>query len=457
MAEPAKRRPVIGFAQAATYTIIVIAILVVINFLANRYDKSVDTTKNKRFTLSDQTAKIASNLKQTVTISYWDQPPKFTQARDLLDRYKNLSSKIEVEYNDVDKKRTQAIAAGVKTIPAIFVKSGDRQQEAKSLTEEEITGAIVRAQKTGQRTVCFTSGSGERSLSDETSRDALSRAKELVEKNNYKTDTIKLLEKPEIPADCTIVVVAGPKHDLVPPEVTALKNYVEGGGHALFMLDAPLKFAQAEIDENAALVAVLGGWGVDLKKDLVLDVSGLGDLYGLGPEFALVNTYDNHPVVAGMKETFSGFPLARSLEVKPGDKTTAEKLFETSDRSFATLNLASPEIKSSPTDLKGPLTLGAAGTYKTGKENGDGRFLVVGSSGWVSNGFLPFNGNRDLFISMLNWLSADSDLTPIPTKEPEDNRLNMNQRQMSLLFYESVIAIPLLVMVTGLGVWWRRR
>jgi ABC-type uncharacterized transport system involved in gliding motility auxiliary subunit len=58
---------------------------------------------------------------------------------------------------------------------------------------------------------------------------------------------------------------------------------------------------------------------------------------------------------------------------------------------------------------------------------------------------------------MLNWLSSDSDLTPIPVKEPEDRRLNMNQRQMSLLFYESVLAIPLLVVVAGISVWWRRR
>ena len=456
MAEPTRRRR-LGMAQAGAYTVIVIAILVVINFLANRYDKSFDTTANKRFTLSDQTAKIASNLKQDVIISYWDQPAKFTQARDLLDRYKNLSSRIDVRYEDVDKKRTQAIAAGVKTIPAIIIQSGERKQEAKSLTEEEVTGAIVRAIKTGERTVCFTTGSGEHALDDETSREAFSRAKELIEKNNYKTQVVNLVQKPEIPADCTIVVVGGPKHDMLAPEVNALKAYVEGGGRALFMVDPPLKFGQ-EVDENAALLAVLEGWGVVARKDLVLDVSGMGQLFGLGPEFPLVTTYDNHPIVAGMKETATGFPIARSLEIKPADsKAMVEKLFETSDQSFATLNLASGEIRQTPNDLKGPFTLGVAGTYTTGKTSGNGMFVVVGTSGWIANGFLAFNGNRDLLISMLNWLSADSDLTAIPVKEPEDRRLNMNQRQMTLLFYESVIALPLLVVVAGISVWWKRR
>ena len=172
-----------------------------------------------------------------------------------------------------------------------------------------------------------------------------------------------MLEKTEIPKDCTIVVVAGPKRDYIQPEVDALKNYVEDGGNALFMLDPPLKFAKEEIDDNAALTGVLAGWGVTVDKDLVLDTSGVGQLFGLGPEFPLVTSYESHAIVRDMKETPTGFPIARSLEVKNGDHTTVEKLFSTTDNSFATTNLASPEIKQSPNDKKGPLVLGAAGTY----------------------------------------------------------------------------------------------
>ena len=158
-----------------------------------------------------------------------------------------------------------------------------------------------------------------------------------------------------------------------------------------------------------------------------------------------------------MKDVPTGFPIARSLEVKNGDKTTVEKLFSTPEDSIATKNLSSPEIKQSKEDLKGPLPLAAAGTYNTGKENGNGRFIVVGSSSWAANSFLKFNGNRDLFANMLNWLSSDEDLISIRPKEPSDNPLNMNARQVSMLFYESVVGLPLLIVVAGLGVWWRRR
>lgn len=457
MANQQQQRRIATFAQAVVYTIIVIAILGIINFLANRYNKSVDVTANKRYTLSDQTEKIAKNLKQDVTITYWDQPSKFPTAHDLLDRYQNLSSKIRVEYGDAEKQRTKAIAAGVKTLPDIIVQSGNKTEEAKSLTEDDITSAIVRVIKGGDRTVCFTLGSGEPSLDDTNQREGYSDLKKLIEKNNYKTETVKLLEKPQIPSDCTMLVVAGPKHDMIPPEVAAIKSYLEDGGRLLVMMDPPLRFAQAEVDENKGLVDMLAGWGVKLKNDLVLDTSGVGQVFGLGPEFPLVTKYESHAIVRDMKDTPTGFPIARSMEVSKGDKSTAEPLFQTTEDSFATQNMNSAEIKPGPNDLKGPLTLGAAGTYMTGKENGNGRFVVVGSSRWVSNGFLAFNGNRDLFMNMLNWLSSDEDLISIRPKEPEDRPLNMNARQMTLMFYSSVLMIPLLVVLAGVGVWWRRR
>ncbi|MGA3202078.1 MAG: GldG family protein [Bryobacteraceae bacterium] len=455
MASQTNNRRTSALSLGLLYTVIVIAILVILNFVANRYNKSYDSTATKQFTLSDQTIKIAKNLQQPLKITYWDQPTKFTAARDLLDRYKNLSPKIDVQYNDADKKYTQARAAGVKSLGTIFVDIGNKHQEAKSLTEEEVTGAIVRALKGGERLACFVLGSGEHSI-DSTERSGYSMAKDLLEKNNYKTQTLKMLEKTEIPKDCTIVTVAGPQRDYVQLEVDALKAYVEGGGHALFMVDPPLKFARNEVDDNDALIGVLAGWGITADKDLVLDTSGIGQAMGLGPEMPLVASYESHAIVNTMKESPTLFPIARSLEVKSGDKTTDEKLFSTSENSFATVNLATSEIKQSPNDKKGPLTLGAAGTYN-GTADAKGRFVVIGSSNWCSNSFLRFAGNRDLFLNIFNWLSSDEDLISIRPKEPEDRRLNMNASQVLMVKYTALLLIPLFILLAGVSVWWKRR
>lgn len=438
------------------YVAIVLGVIGFANFLAQRYNKSFDSTSNKRFSLSDQTIKVVKGLKEDLKISYWDRTGEFTRARDTLDRYKNLSPKVKVEYSDPEKKATQARAAGVKNYGTIFIETAGKKEEAKTLSEEELTGAIVRVLKGGQRTACFVLGSGEHSL-DDSGRSGYSSAKELIERNNYKTQALKLLEKNEIPKECTLAVVAGPRRDYVQPVVDTLKKYLEEGGRLLVMIDPPLKIGTDEIDENAALVSVLQGWGVTPKKNLVLDTSGIGQIFGLSEVVPLVASYESHAIVREMKEVATAFPLARSLEVKNGDKTTVEKLFNTSDNSFATSNLAKAEIERGPNDEKGPLTLGAAGTFNTGKENANGRFVVVGSSGWAANNILRFNGNRDLLLNMLNWLSSDEDLISIRPKEPEDRRISMSRRQMNLLFYGSVLFLPAAVVIFGLGVWWRRR
>ncbi|MEO8025422.1 MAG: GldG family protein [Bryobacteraceae bacterium] len=441
-------------AYVTVYILIVLGVLGMINFLAQRYNKSFDSTTNKRFSLSDQTNKVVGGLKQDVKISYFDKPAQFQPARDILDRYQNLSPKLSVDYIDPDKKPQLAKAAGVASYGQIFIEAAGRKQEAKSLTEEELTSAIIRTLKGGERRVCAVTGSGEHGF-DDTGRSGYSGFKELIEKNNYKTQTVNLLSG-DIPKECTVVLVGGPKRDYIPLVVDKLKAFVEGGGRVLFLIDPPLKMGQ-EIDENDALVAQLAAWGVTANKDLALDTSGMGQLVGLSEVVPLVVTYEPHPIVRDMKDSATAFPVVRSLDVKNTDKTTVEKLFSTSENAFATTDLKASEVKRSDKDKKGPLNLGAAGVYKTGKEGKEGRFVVVGSSGFVANNILRFNGNRDLAMNMLNWLSSDEDLISIRPKEPEDRRITMTVRQKNLLFYFSVIMLPLLAVAAGLGVWWKRR
>jgi ABC-type uncharacterized transport system involved in gliding motility auxiliary subunit len=253
--------------------------------------------------------------------------------------------------------------------------------------------------------------------------------------------------------------VAGPKYDYTQPAVDAIKTYVQNGGRALFLIDPPLKLGREDNSGSPALASLIQTWGVTLNKDLALDTSGIGQIFGLGPEVPLVTNYESQPIVRDLKEVATAFPLTRTLEVKSPDKGTTEKLFSTSANSYATTKINSAEIRIDPkTDKKGPLTLAAAGTYSgSGDKTKEGRFVVVGSSNWVDNNILRFNGNRDLFLNMMNWLSSDEDLISIRPKEPEDRRLNISGRQMSVLFYSSMIFLPLIVVVSGFAVWWRRR
>ncbi len=444
-------------AYASIYILVILAVLVVANFLANRYNKSYDATANKRFSLSDQTTKVVRDLKQDVTIQYFDKPSGMQAGKDLLDRYANLSPKVHVEYVDYLKKPQLARAANITHEGTAVVEIGAKKEEAKTFDEEGVTGAMIRAIKGGARNVCVVSGSGERRL-DDSGAEGLSDFQTAVQKDNYQVKPINLLEKAEVPSDCTVLVIAGPAGDYIQPAVDAIKKYVEGGGRALIMLDPPLKVGRKEISDNQALTTMLSGWGVTPDKDLLLDENPVAQLVGLGPEVPLVTTYDSHALVNDLAGTATGFPIARSLETKNADHTTISKLFSTSANSYSTYNLSSAEIRIDPNkDKKGPFTLAAAGTYDTGKPNSQGRFVVVGNSRWTSNSFLRFNGNRNLLLNMMNWLSSDEDLISIRPKEQEDRRISLTRAQFIAVRTVSQFLLPLVVIIGGVLVWVRRR
>jgi len=437
-------------AFVAVYLIVIVAIVIVANWLADHHNKTIDVTANKQFTLSDETKKVTGNLKKDVTVYYFDRSDSYDRARDMLDRYRNLSPKIKVDYVDPEKKPDVARIEGARAMGDIIIDNGEKKETAKGLTEEELTGALIRVSKSGAKTVCFVNGSGEHTLAD-TERDGYSAMKDALEKNNYKTDTISLIEKPEIPKTCSVVVVGGPKHDYLQPEIDAIKTFVTGGGRAIFNFDPVLNLPTEKMGDTPVLAKLVSDWGVTPNGDVILDLSSASRLFGqISP---VVGSYTQHPIVRVMQDNASVFPLARSLEVK----SPAEALFSSTADSYSLTNPKLP-IKESElaTAKKGPFVLGAAATIGAGSSQG--RIVVVGSSGWMANSIMSAPiGNRDLALNMMNWLTSDEDLISIRPKEPEDRRLRVTGSAIRVLFLTSVVFLPLIVILSGVSVWWKRR
>jgi len=437
-------------AFVALYVIVILAVIVAANYLAAHHNKTVDVTSNKQFTLSDETKKVTANLKKDINIYYFDKSDSYDRARDMLDRYRNLSSHIKVNYVDPDKKPDIARMEGMHNFGDIIIDNGEKKETAKGLTEEELTGALVRASKSGAKTVCFVNGSGEHTL-DDTGREGYSSIKDALEKNNYKTTTISLIEKPEIPKTCAIVVVGGPKHDYLQPAIDALKTYITGGGSAIFNFDPVINVPNQEMGQTPELAKLVSTWGIEPNNDLILDLSSASRLFGQSSP--VVGSYEHHPIVNVMQDNASVFPLARSLEVK----SPAEKLFSSTADSYSLVNPKPPINEATlATAKKGPFVLGAAATIGSGANAG--RIVVVGSSNWMANNIMSAPiGNRDLALNMMNWLTSDTDLISIRPKEPEDRRLHVTGNAIRVMFMSSVIFLPLIVILSGVSVWWKRR
>lgn len=442
--------------STAAYIPIVLAVLVGINWLANRHNKTYDATANKRFSISDQTEKTIKGLKEAVTVTYFDETEGFRQAKDLLDRYEGISDKLKIEYVDIRKKPQVLREKGIRTPGTILVEQGEKREEAKKVSEEEITGALVRLMKGKERMVCFVEGSGERELESDKA-DGYQAVKTYLERNTYKTKSISLLTKAEVPGDCVVLVAAGPQLAYPDAVVNAMKGFVEGGGRALVMLDPPFK-GKNEVSPNPQLLATLQSWGVTVNGDLVIDTSGAGQMVGLSEASPLAVKFESHPIVRDMGRMAAVFPLTQSLTAKSEGKAKAEALFSTSADSFATKNFGSTITGKGPNDKNGPFTLGVAGAYSTGQPNKEGRYVVTGTSMWASTQILSAPlGNRNLFINMMNWLSSDEELISIRPKDPDDRRLTLTSQQATGIGWTAQLIIPSLAVIGGVFMWLKRR
>ena len=377
-------------------------------------------------------------------------------------------------YIDPERKPAQAKAAGFRPDAPVLVDSGVRREGAKSLSEEEVTGALIRSLKSGARNVCVLDAAHEHSITDD-GNGGYSFLKKLLERDNYTVKTADLKPaasdagKPvavgqapvtasvEIPKDCTVLIVGGPQLDYPAPTVAALKAFEEGGGRELIMLDSVMHIGKDEPPaENAELTKVLDEWGVTVNKDLVLDLSRMGEILGLPPEVPMVLTYESHPITQPLTRQPTAFPLARSLTTKSGGKASVSKLLGTTEDSIAVTSIGAGGAIDAKQGTKGPLTLAAAGTYSGATP---GRFVVVGTSLWSQNSLLGSRSlaNRDLLANMINWLASDEDLISIRPKMPEDRPLNISANSLRSVFWLSFVIFPFGVVAIGMATWWKRR
>ncbi len=439
-------------ANFALYTVIVIALIVLVNWFVNNHDHRWDMTPNKKYSLSEQTRKILKDLNKDVTIYAFDQGRSMGDKKDVMDMYGSSSNRVKLKYVDPDRQPALAKEFGVRRYGTVVVSAGERHMEAQTEDEEGITNALVRVLK-GQRNVCFIQTHGEHNL-DSSDRDGYEHFKTQLGNENYQTQTLPFLQKMEIPSDCTMVVIAGPQNDYLPPEIDVISKYVQGGGRALVMLDAGV--------DEPNLVKMLGDWGVTARNDLVIDENPVSQIFGTEPYMPLIVKYGTNAIVQPLNGRATLFPLTRSFEVgkdsKPG--ISDESLCDTSSDSYGRTDW-NPDIKEiefrANKDIKGPLTVAVSGTLSGEGDKKQGRFVVLGTSQIAENNILGFQSNRDFIMNTVNWLSEDEDLISIRSTPPESQHLNINAEQMRRILILGVFGIPVMIIVLGTLVWWQRR
>ena len=480
-----KRETKLG-AMTSISVIAVLAILIGVNYLVGRRDKRWDLTAAGSYTLSEQTTKILNNLQTPVKVLVFDRPGEgFSRFRDALGPYEYASRNIQVEYVDADRQPARVKEYNVLNYGTVVMEYGGRRETVMSDREQELTNTLIKVTTGRQIKAYFVQGHGEKDTTG-SDRNGLSSVTDLLKRDNYTVEEIVLAQmQGGVPADASVLVIAGPTSDFLKPEVDAIRTYLRRGGKALFMLDPPIGESVRPVP---AVEALLKEWGITLGHDVVIDISGMGQLLGTDASVPVVASYPSHPVTQNFN-VLTAYPLTQSVRGEAGmELATAntQNLIQTSERSWSESDTKSlfsggkVSLDEASGDHKGPITIAlslsldapdapappAPAATSSNSESAEKpaettkpqmRLIVVGDSDFASNAASGIQGNSDLFVNMNNWLTQQEDLISIHPRDAGDRRVTMTADQQRRVAWLSLLIIPGLILGSGVYTWWQRR
>ncbi len=479
-------------AAAGASTVLVVAIVCLLSFLNLRHNRRIDLTENQAFSLSGQSRKVVEALEGEIqVVGFFQDEMQSGAFEELMEQYRYVSTRVNYEVVDPQKEPGRVARFDVERFGQVAVAGGSKTEIVDDFDEAKITNAIIKVTREGQKIVYFLTGHGERSL-EESGPDGLSQVKEAVEKQNYVVRSYNLAQENDLPEDPSVLISAGPTVSFLPNEVRLLKEYLEGGGKLLLLLDPRTRFS---------MDGLLGEYGLGVDGNVVIDASGVGQLFGLGVAAPIVSSYETHPITDELRGVMTFFPMAQSVKTTDSPLGySSSKLFSTSARSWGETDLEGNEAAfDEGKDIQGPLALAAVAvkTVESGGESegegashhaeggdedsageaspetdpqadaGDGgesdaesresRIVLVGDSDFATNAYSTTSANGDFLRMTVSWLAEDTDLVAVQSRDPENRRVNLTRRESTLMFWASVILMPLVTLVFGMAVWLRRK
>lgn len=442
-------------------------ILSVVNYLFYKTPKRWDLTENQQYTLAPETIATLQSLPQPAeALAFYSRRLPTTQAQGLLDQFKfHSEGKFSYRFIDPEQDIAAAQQANIQRDGTLVLKMGGNQEIVTFVDEREITGALVRLINPGKRSVYFLVGHGEYSP-DDSGDQGYTQARVTLEKKNYEVKTLNLLAEKKIPEDATVIVIVGPDEiPLSEGEVEQLKTFLSNGGGLVVLLEPPAltKFGGTP-DPLADYLTQ--SWGVNLKNDLVLDMTP--DLFGQVRLFdAYAAKYGDHAITDKMSRVVTVYPTARSVSagnaggIIPTELVmTAEQSWGESDLTFLTKSqeeLKSGQLALQPdegVDLRGPVSLAVAANDITTK----GRVVVFGDSDFAVDVNFDQVGNGDMFVNAIDWAAEQENLINLTPKDATQRvMVSPKGYTMNLIFFGVVFVMPGAVLVAGGVAWIRRR
>lgn len=469
----------IGF-QVFISTVSLLALAVMLNYLAHRHDQRIYVSDSSRHKLTPLTLQVLANLTNNIKIVvfYDRREPLFSQVANLAKEYQARSPRIELEFVDyrmpgrAETIRNQyKITSGSDSSRIIFDSGtqvrtvlGTELSEFGVNDKKEIhrtgfkgeqlfTSAILNITQNKQVQAYFFQGHGEHEIGDDDNQRGYSLFARLLDNNNIQLKQLGPLVGSEIPSDCNLLIIAGPTHAFEPIELGKIDRYLAQGGR-MFVL-----FNFEAMSTATGLEQLLQKWNVDVGFNWVQDTS---QAEAGEQAIILTSNYGAHPIVRPLLRSSLKIITPRSIAQRRGpssaDAPKAVELFSTSEngRVIIRTRLGFQQERTGVIPLAVAVERGAIPGVS--EDRGATRLVVTGDSFFLSN--LAFNqaANSDFANLAVNWLvNRDSLLSEIGPSPMNEYEILLTESQMTQLRWLFLAIIPGVVLVFGFFVWLRRR
>ncbi len=425
-----------------------------LGWLANQHAIQFDWTSNKRNTLSQNSIELLQTLDQPVQANVYIQDDATVHAavEEILQRYQREKSDFNYRLINPDIDFESAKRDGVERYGQIIISYNNQKEHLASLSEQNISSALLRLSRPDARKLVFIKGHGEKSHTDN-SNTGYSKLIAELENKGFTTATHNLLLG-EIPQDTSTAIITSPEREYLDGELALITQYLDNGGNLLWMMDP---------GELHGLEQLADTLGVRFLDGIIVDnnVNLRNTLRIQHPAMIPVLDYHPHAMTENI-EYNTLFPFSRGVEAA---NTTFDStiIAQSLAKSWSEADALGGEIdyRSESGDIEGPITIVLAlekmAANATTEENAAHRVVVIGDSDFVANNYIGTGANLALAMNIFNWLAGDDELIAIEPKRASDVQLQLDDTEVMLIGVGFLLALPAGLILTGVVIWLRRR
>ncbi len=417
--------------------------------LAVRYPLQRDFTQSASNSLDESSVKALQQLPGTLKLTVYAtaQDARLGDLRKLIREfvalYQRYKSDITLDFVDPLKQPDAARKANMQVNGEMLVEYGGRSEHLTTLSEQSLTSALLRLAHTKANLVMYVDGHGERRLNGGANHDLGEFGKRL-QQNGFNLSPLNLTLAQDVPQNVSMLIITQPQMNMMPGEMDKLLRYVTHGGNLLWLVDAEPLHGLERLAENL---------GVRLTPGIVVDPAALE--MGAPANWALGAGYPPHPVTQNFN-LITAFPFARAIDREEGRDWQYAPLVEAAPRGW----LSTRPVQAKPRfdenrDVPGPVNIALA--LQRSVNDREQRIIVVGSGAFLANAYSGNGGNLDLGINMVNWLANEEKLITLQPRTVKDGAINLSRTQLTLIGGGFLFALPLLLVLAGATLWWRRR